>query len=90
MVVMRFIQLMEMKLRMNRKKQKNSDDILKEKYMTPQDLKIVIPTMSLKKCRETIDELRTSMEQDGYYVPQGKVKIALTEFVVDRFFKGKC
>lgn len=72
---------------MNKRKQKTSEEVLKEKYMSPQDLKIVIPTMSLKKCREEIDDLRKAMAYDGYYVPDGKVKIALTEYVKKRFFK---
>lgn len=67
---------------------KKAEDILKQKYMNPQDLKVVIPSMSLRKCREHIDELRTKMEHDGYFVPEGKVKIALTEFVIDKFFRG--
>ena len=67
---------------------KKTEDILKQKYMNPQDLKVVIPDMSLKECRKIIDELRTEMEFEGYFVPQGKVKIALTTFVDRKFFRG--
>lgn len=73
---------------MTKTRPKKTEEILKEKYMTPQDLKIVIPSMSLRECRKIIDELRTQMDIEGYFVPQGKVKIALTEFVIRKFFKG--
>lgn len=67
---------------------KKTEDILKQKYMNPQDLKVVIPDMSLKECRNKINELRVQMKLEGYYVPEGKVKIALTEFVERKFFRG--
>lgn len=67
---------------------KKTEEILKQRYMNPQDLKVVIPSMSLKECRKIIDELRTEMEFEGYFVPQGKVKIALTTFVDRKFFRG--
>lgn len=73
---------------MKRIRTKKAEEILKQKYMNPQDLKIVIPDMSLKECRKRIDELRTQMYLEGYYVPDGKVKIALTEFVERKFFRG--
>jgi hypothetical protein len=69
-------------------KTKKTEDVLKQKYMNPQDLKIVIPDMSLKECRNKIDELRNWMEAEGYYVPEGTIKIALTEFVERKFFRG--
>lgn len=67
---------------------KKTEEILKQKYMNPQDLKNVIPSMSLRECRKIIDELRTQMGNEGYFVPQGKVKIALTTFVDRKFFRG--
>lgn len=73
---------------MKRIRTKKTEDILKQKYMNPQDLKVVIPDMSLKECRNKINELRVQMKTEGYYVPDGKVKIALTEFVERKFFRG--
>lgn len=67
---------------------KKTEEILKQKYMKPQDLKIVIPSMSLKECRKIIEELRNEMNNEGYFVPQGKIKIALTDFVIRKFFRG--
>lgn len=67
------------------KEKKTRDDILKQDYMSPQDLKIIMPTVSIGVCRNQINEARNEMEMKGLFVPKTKPRVALTSIV-----KKKC
>ncbi len=67
------------------KKIKTRDEVLKQDYMSPDDLKIIMPTVSIGVCRNQINEIRAEMEMKGLFVPQTKPKLALTSLV-----KKKC
>lgn len=67
------------------KKEKTKEEILEQPYISPQDLKILIPTMGIDRCRNYIASIRAEMEQKGYYVPRTKPRLALTKMVKKKF-----
>lgn len=62
----------------------NKDDILKKVYLSPKDLKELMPTVGIDTCRKYIAEVRKEMLDKGYLVPEGKTKLALTKLVVKK------
>lgn len=64
---------------------KTSDEVLSQMYMTAADLKILMPTVSIEKCRMYIEQIRTEMEQKNFFVPQTKPWLALTKLVRKKF-----
>ena len=61
---------------------KTKEEILDQLYISPQDLKILIPALGIDKCRLLIDEIRDEMENKKYYIPPStKPKLALTKLV---------
>lgn len=60
---------------------KSKEKILEQLYISPQDLKLLVPTLGIELCRKFIDEARFEMENNGYFVPQTKPKLALTKIV---------
>lgn len=63
------------------KKVKTKEEILEQLYISPQDLKILIPTMGIGNCLNCIKEVRAIMKEKNYYVPQTKPMLALTKIV---------
>ena len=58
------------------------DEVLSKDYLEPKDIQVIIPKMSIKTCRELIDEVREEMKSKRLYVPPGtKPKRALTKLV---------
>lgn len=64
---------------------KTQNEILNQLYLSAYDLKLLIPTMTYARALECIKEIRIEMEEKGYYVPEGKTKIALTKLVRKKF-----
>lgn len=64
---------------------KTKEEILEQSYISPQDLKILIPNMGIENCRNTINVIREEMKEKGLFVPQTIPKIALTKLVKKRF-----
>ena len=64
---------------------KTKEEIFQQVYMTPQDLKILIPYLGINKCIQYMKELRQEMEEKGYFVPQTKSYIVLTKLVRKKF-----
>ena len=60
---------------------KTKEEVLEQPYMSPDDLKILMPSVGIKVCRNYINEIRYDMEQKGYYVPQSTPRLALTKMV---------
>ncbi len=60
---------------------KTKEEILNQLYISSKDLKILIPTYGIDKCRTIIKEVRDEMHEKKYYVPISKPKLALTRLV---------
>jgi len=56
-------------------------EVLDKLYLSANDVKQLIPTLSIDKCRKLIDESREEMKQKKYFVPQSKPRLALTKIV---------
>ena len=67
------------------KKVKTEDEIKKQTYITARDLKILIPSLGYVRALKYIDELRKEMAEQGYFVPEGKTKVALTKVARKKF-----
>lgn len=63
---------------------KTIDEILEQKYLSANDLRIIIPSLGYLKALEYIKTFRKEMESLGYFVPGGKKQIALTKLVRKR------
>lgn len=62
----------------------SKDEILKKVYMSPKDLKDLMPSVGIDNCRKYINEVREEMKEKGYLIPEGKTKLALTKLVVKK------
>ena len=57
------------------------EEVLNKVYITAQDIKQLIPTMSIANCLELIKEIRQDMKEKNLYVPQTKPLLASTEIL---------
>ena len=64
---------------------KTAEDVLKQKYMTAKDLKIVIPELGINKCREYIKEIRDEMKEQNIMIPATKGMLVQTKLVRKKF-----
>lgn len=64
---------------------KTKEEILNQLYISPQDLKILIPKLGVNKCVQYILDIRKEMKDKGYFVPQTKPYLALTKLVKKKF-----
>ncbi len=64
---------------------KTKEEILEQPYLSPSDLKALMPTVGLENCRGMINEIREEMKNKGLFVPQTTPKLALTKLVRKRF-----
>lgn len=60
-------------------------EILNQSYITAKDLMIIIPKLSYVRALKYIDDFREEMKEKGYFVPEGKTKVALTKLVKKKF-----
>ena len=60
---------------------KTKEEILEQVYLSPQDIKKLVPSLGIDLCRQFIDQARAEMSEKGYFVPESKPKIALTKIV---------
>jgi len=60
---------------------KTKEEILNQIYISPQDIKILAPTMGMQLCRKYIDLARAEMAEKNYFVPATTPKLALTKVV---------
>ena len=61
------------------------DEILSQHYLTAKDLMIIIPKLSYIKALKYIDDIRQEMKEKGYFVPEGRTKVALTKLIRRKF-----
>ncbi len=59
--------------------------IVEQDYLTARDLMKIIPKLSYIKALEYIDNAREEMKNKGYFVPDGKTKVALTKIIRKKF-----
>lgn len=64
---------------------KKVSKILEQQYLTAEDLTIIIPKLSYNRALNYIKTAREEMQQKGYFVPDGKVKVALTKIIKKKF-----
>lgn len=64
---------------------KTKEEVLEQLYISPQDLKILIPTLGNKNCLDIIKEIREEMEMKKLYVPKSKPLLAQTKLVRKKF-----
>lgn len=60
-------------------------EILNKSYITAKDLMIIIPKLSYVRALKYIEEFRVEMAEKGYFVPEGRTKVALTKLVKKKF-----
>ena len=60
---------------------KTKEEILSQPYISPQDLKMLMPTVGIGSCRKTIDTVRDEMKSKGIFVPETTPHLALTRLV---------
>lgn len=60
-------------------------EILNQSYITAKDLMVIIPRLSYKRALKYITDFRTEMQEKGYFVPEGRTKVALTKLVKKKF-----
>lgn len=64
---------------------KTKEEILNQIYITPSDLKLLIPTLGKGHCIEIVKELRVDMEKEGMYVPKSKPLLASVKIFRKKF-----
>jgi hypothetical protein len=60
---------------------KTKEEILEQLYISPKDIKTLVPSLGMEICREFIDLARNEMKEKGYFVPETKPKLAITKIV---------
>ena len=65
-------------------KEKTKEEILDQLYISPSDLKILIPEIGIDRCRKYIKEFRDEMKAKGFFVPETKPRVALTKLVKEK------
>ena len=60
-------------------------EILNQSYITARDLMEIIPKLSYKRALKYIEDFRIEMKDKGYFVPEGRTKVALTKLVKKKF-----
>ncbi len=63
---------------------KTKEEILNQLYVSPQDVKLLIPTLGMELCRQLVEETRNDMKEKNYFVPETKPKLALTKMLRKR------
>ena len=63
---------------------KTKEEILDQLYISPQDLKILIPAMGIRNCTNVIKKLREEMEMKKMFVPKSRPLLAQTKLVRKR------
>ena len=64
---------------------KTNEEILNQQYITARDMQKVIPKLGYIRALNYIEDLREEMKEKGYFVPDGKTKVALTKLFKKKF-----
>lgn len=64
---------------------KSKEEILNQLYVTPQDVKILLPKLGIDNCRKIIEELQVEMKNKNLFIPPSKKpRMALTKLLKKR------
>lgn len=63
---------------------KTKEEILEQLYITPQDLKILIPELGINNCIKVIKQMREEMEKRNMFVPNSRPLLAQTKLVIKK------
>ena len=61
---------------------KTKEQVLNQLYISPQDLKILIPELGINNCLQIIKSIREEMRKKNIFVPNSKPLLAQTKLVV--------
>ena len=61
---------------------KTKEQVLNQLYISPQDLKILIPELGINNCLQIIKSMREEMRKKSIFVPNSKPLLAQTKLVV--------
>ncbi|MCI6350176.1 MAG: hypothetical protein MR779_04655 [Tenericutes bacterium] len=61
---------------------KTKEQILSQLYISPKDLKILIPELGIHNCQQIIKSIREEMENKNIFVPNSKPILAQTKLVI--------
>ena len=59
-------------------------ELLQKKYLTPKELQKLL-RVPYKTALRYAHDIRNEMEQQGYFIPETRIKIVLTSFVKKKF-----
>ena len=62
-----------------------TEEILKQQYLTANDLMKIIPGLTYNRALSYIKMIREEMKEKNYFVPDGKIKVALTKMLKKKF-----
>ena len=62
-----------------------TEEILKQQYLTANDLMKIIPGLTYNRALSYIKMIREEMKEKNYFVPDGKTKVALTKMLKKKF-----
>ena len=68
-----------------KKESLSTTEILEQPYITAKDLQKIIPQLGYIRALEYIDSIRAEMAEKGFFVPNGRTKVALTKLVKKKF-----
>lgn len=63
---------------------KTKEEILDQLYISPRDLKLLIPAMGRQSCLKLIKDIREEMEMKKMFVPKSRPLLAQTKMVRKR------
>jgi len=64
---------------------KTKEELLSQMYLTADELKQLMPTLGINKCRLYIKDIQEEMREKGYFVPQTTPRLALTKLIKKKF-----
>lgn len=64
---------------------KTNEEILKQLYVTANDLMTLIPELKYQRALGYINEVREEMKEKNYFLPTTQKKLALTKLVKKKF-----
>jgi len=67
------------------KKNKTPDELLKQYYLTAEELTVIIPHLKIEKARVYIKEIREQMKRENIFVPETRPYEALTKLIKKKF-----
>lgn len=64
---------------------KSPEELLKQYYLTAEDLTVIIPHLKIEKARVYIREIREQMKQENLFIPKSRPYMALTKLIKKKF-----